>query len=61
MQGNKGIIMNLDLKDINMKETLFVTDLDGTLMRNDKSISEESISIINELIKQGMTFTVATA
>lgn len=53
--------MNLDLKDINMKETLFVTDLDGTLMRKDKSISEESISIINELIKQGMTFTVATA
>lgn len=41
--------------------TLYVTDLDGTLMRNDKSISEYTIKTINTLIEQGMTFTVATA
>jgi len=57
----RGMSMNNELKTIDMEQTLFITDLDGTLMRNDKSISEESLSIINGLIKQGMTFTVATA
>ena len=44
-----------------MKRTLYVTDLDGTLMRDDKTISNESIGIINDLIGQGMLFTCATA
>jgi HAD-superfamily hydrolase, subfamily IIB len=48
-----------DLK--NMNKTLYVTDLDGTLMRGDKSVSERSISIINKLIEEGMNFTVASA
>ena len=42
-------------------KTLYVTDLDGTLMRSDKSISAETVSIINELIQKGLQFTVATA
>ena len=42
-------------------KTLYVTDLDGTLMRGDKSVSERSISIINKLIEEGMNFTVASA
>lgn len=42
-------------------KTLYVTDLDGTLMRNDKSISDYTIKTINTLIAQGLTFTVATA
>lgn len=44
-----------------MKRTLYVTDLDGTLMKNDKSISDNSIKTINELIKNGLAFTYATA
>ena len=44
-----------------MDKTLYVTDLDGTLMRNDKSISEHSLGIINNLIAAGANFTVATA
>ena len=42
-------------------KTLYVIDLDGTLMRGDKSVSERSISIINKLIEEGMNFTVASA
>ena len=44
-----------------MDKTLYVTDLDGTLMRNDKSISGHSLEIINNLIAEGANFTVATA
>ena len=42
-------------------KTLYVTDLDGTLMRDDKSISNESIAILNRLLAQGIFFTYATA
>lgn len=41
--------------------TLYMTDLDGTLLRSDKSISERSIRIINDSIKKGMLFSYATA
>lgn len=41
--------------------TLYVTDLDGTLMRNDMTISEESVRIINQLIDRGILITYATA
>ena len=41
--------------------TLYVTDLDGTLMRNDETISAYTIRVINELIERGMAFTYATA
>lgn len=51
--GNKEMVDN--------RNTLYVTDLDGTLMKDDKSISENTINTINSLIEQGMTFTVATA
>lgn len=44
-----------------MKKTLYVTDLDGTLMRDDKSISETTAAIINDLIDRGMLITYATA
>ncbi len=42
-------------------KTLYVTDLDGTLMRDDKTISNESVTILNRLLAQGMCFTYATA
>lgn len=44
-----------------MSKTLYVTDLDGTLMRNDKSISAKSIEILNRLLAQGVAITYATA
>ena len=44
-----------------MDHTLYVTDLDGTLMRNDKSISDYTVNTINRLIDCGLHFTYATA
>ena len=41
--------------------TLYVTDLDGTLMRNDMTVSAESVRIFNELIDRGVLITYATA
>lgn len=42
-------------------KTLYVSDLDGTLLTSDMKISESSLKIINELIDEGMLFTYATA
>ena len=44
-----------------MPKILYVTDLDGTLLNKQSRINEESIQIINDLIRQGMLFTYATA
>lgn len=44
-----------------MVKTLYVTDLDGTLMRDDKAISKESVTILNRLLAQGIFLTYATA
>ena len=44
-----------------MDQTLYVTDLDGTLMKNDKSISDYTVNTINHLIDCGLHFTYATA
>ena len=41
--------------------TLFVSDLDGTLMRNDETLSEYTVQTINALIDRGVAFTYATA
>lgn len=41
--------------------TLYATDLDGTLLRPDKSISDETAAIINNLVSDGVLFTYATA
>ncbi len=41
--------------------TLYITDLDGTLLRSDTSISEYSVSTLNSLIESGVMFTYATA
>lgn len=43
------------------KKTLYVTDLDGTLMRTDKMLSEFTVTALNKLIDQGMLITYATA
>lgn len=34
-------------------KTLYVTDLDGTLLEPDKSIKPENLKLINQLIEEG--------
>ena len=42
-------------------KTLYVTDLDGTLLDSNSSLSKYTIETINDLINNGMCFTYATA
>ena len=48
--------MKMKIEDI-----LVVTDLDGTLLRKDKSIDSITIETINQYRKRGMKFTFATS
>ncbi len=41
--------------------TLYVSDLDGTLLRNDTSLSQYSKDTLNSMLDQGLLFTVASA
>ena len=41
--------------------TLYVTDLDGTLLRSDTTLSEYTTQTLNRLISEGVMFTYATA
>lgn len=51
--------LNMD-KDKTMK-TLYVSDLDGTLLRNDQKLSQYTIEVINKLVEKGEYFSYATA
>ena len=42
-------------------KTLFLTDLDGTLLNSNAQLSDFSKSGLNKLIKKGMLFSLATA
>jgi len=42
-------------------DTLFVTDLDGTLLQPDVTVSGQSFLILERLLNQGLPLTVATA
>ena len=44
-----------------MGKTLYVTDLDGTLLNTKDKVSSFSIQTINSLVDKGMLFTYATA
>jgi len=44
-----------------MGKTLFITDLDGTLLDNNAEITDNTANIINKLIDDGVIFTYATA
>lgn len=44
-----------------MMRTLYVSDLDGTLLNTNSRISQYSLDVINGLVEQGMLFTYATA
>ena len=43
------------------KKTLYVSDLDGTLLNREKRVTKYTADIINQCIERGMNFTVATA
>ena len=43
------------------KDVLYVSDLDGTLMRSDGTLSPETARMINALTERGVAFTYATA
>lgn len=46
---------------MNRKRTLYVSDMDGTLLNKDSVLSAYTINKLNTLIGQGTMFTVATA
>ena len=43
------------------EKTLYVSDLDGTLMHKDLKISDFSVRAINAMVEKGVAFTYATA
>lgn len=42
-------------------DTLYVTDLDGTLLQPDVTVSEKTVRILSGLLEKGLPLTVATA
>ena len=44
-----------------MQKTLYISDLDGTLLDSEQHVSEYSCKIINSLVERGMLFSYATA
>lgn len=42
-------------------KTLYISDLDGTLLQPNVELSKKTIDILNELLARGMLFSVATA
>lgn len=44
-----------------MIKTLYVSDLDGTLLNSEAALTAETVSKINSLIQRGLLFTYATA
>lgn len=42
-------------------KTIYISDLDGTLLQPNAELSDKTITILNDLISQGMLFTIATA
>lgn len=41
--------------------TLYITDLDGTLLEDDQTLSDDTIKTINRLIEEGVNITYASA
>ena len=44
-----------------MMKTLYISDLDGTLLHNDQTVSDFSAKTIEALIQKGLQFSYATA
>ena len=50
-----------DMEKATKGKTLYVSDLDGTLLNNSVEISDFSVKAINSLVEKGMIFSYATA
>lgn len=46
---------------MDLKKTLFISDLDGTLMNSDAEVSGKTAGLLNDIISHGGMFTAATA
>lgn len=44
-----------------MKKTLYISDLDGTLLGADSRLSAASVALLNHAVAEGVLFSVATA
>ncbi len=44
-----------------LSKTLFVSDLDGTLLTTEKRLLDGQTAVLNDLIDRGLQFTIATA
>ena len=44
-----------------MRKTLWIADLDGTLLRSDATLGDDSLQMLNSLIDRGLDFSIATA
>ncbi len=42
-------------------KTLYVSDLDGTLLRKDQTLSRYTVDTVNRLVREGLPFSYATA
>ena len=42
-------------------KTLYISDLDGTLLNSKAMLSDFTVKTINDLTDKGMNFTIATA
>lgn len=49
------------MSNLTSEPHLYITDLDGTLLRSDATLSEYSRLTLNRLIEEGLLFSVATA
>src|SRR5678816_3479698 len=49
------------MADSAMRKTLFVSDLDGTFLRGDGTVSIAAKTMLNEMLDNGLHFTVASA
>ncbi len=43
------------------RRTLYITDLDGTLLQDDQTLSDNTVEVLNRLIGRGMMISAATA
>ncbi len=63
VQVREDVIESLEYKQIKemKKKTLYISDLDGTLLNRNAELSEYTVNILNNLIAKGVYFSVATA
>ena len=57
----QGAFSKYDAMRGSLSKTLFVSDLDGTLLTSEKRLPDGQTATLNRLIEQGLQFTVATA